>query len=593
MRYVWWRLKCSGAWCGLGALISAGQISCTAEVQSGVRGTGAVSGVAGASGASGATAAGGNAGTGGSGGSGGSGLSAGSGSGATGGAAGTASVDCAASIPSRLVLLGDFQFSNAARGLLGESAVNPLAPGPEAKPFSQKGVTPTTSLVDTRINWAATAAGSLADRFTEVTGCPETGDDACAQTFLAAFAARAFRRPVSAEEVTDLMAVYAVGKETDFETGVRLAVHAILSSPSFSTRTEYGVVGQDGKRRLTPHEIASELSFMLMDRGPDAELAAAADSGALADPTEIRRQVERLVALPEVQLNLTQTLMAAWGVSNLLGATKDETLFPEYTPFLQSSMYHETQLFIEQALWTSGGPVSGLLRSTTTFVNEALADYYGVTYPGSGDGTEYLPITMPSNRMGLLTQPAILAGRARSDNTSVVARGIFVGELLLCLEETGPPPEDLAGAIQDQLTADMSEKERAALRASNGVCAGCHAQIDPPGLLFENYDAIGRHRTQLDGATIDSSNDLTGLFSAGAPFNDALEFANAAASSPELVACLARHVLAYGAASDAIHADGCEVEAVIGSLAAPNPTMPQLIGAIAASPALVLRSEVQ
>lgn len=511
----------------------------------------------------------------------------------TGGTAGTAPSECAVSIPSRLVLLGDFQFSNAARGLLGENAVDPLAPGPEAKPFSQKGLAVTTSFVDKRLNWAGTAARSLNDRFTDVTSCTESDSDACAQTFLSTFAARAFRRPVTTEEVADIMTVFTVGKQTSFTTGVRLGVHAILASPSYSTRSEFGAVGQDGKRRLTPHEIASELSFMLMDSGPDAELTAAADSGALADPAEITRQVTRLIAKPEVQQNVTQTLMAAWGVSNLLGASKDMGQFPDYTPFLQSSMYHEAELFIGDVLWASGGPASALLTSTRTFVNAELAEYYGVTYPGAGDGSEYVPASMPANRMGLMTLPAIMAGRARSDNTSVVARGLFVNDWLLCLAEIDAPPEDLADDIQNLLAADMTEKERAEVRAQNGNCAGCHAQIDPPGLLFENYDAVGRYRTTLEGETIDASNDLTGLFSAGAPFANALEFANAAASSPELTACLARHVLAYGAAEDAIHANGCEVQAVIAALAAPNPSMTDLVLAISESPALTLRAEVQ
>lgn len=599
MRLDWWRLRPVYR-CVLGTVVAATQTACTAEIDGqGPQGSsGAVPGVTGGSAGAAATGAGGSAPAGGSAGSGQGGSSGLGGSSGTpgagaGGTAGTTPVECAVSIPARLVLLGDFQFSNATKGLLGETAVDPLAPGPEAKPFSQKGLTVTTSLVDKRLNWAGTAAASLNDRFNPVTGCSETDSDACAQTFLSAFAARAFRRPVTTEEVTDIMAVFTVGQQTSFTTAVRLAVHAILASPSYSTRTEFGVIGQDGKRRLTAHEIASELSFMLMDSGPDAELAAAADSGALADPAEITRQVSRLIAKPEVRSNVTQTLMAAWGVSNLLGASKDTGMFPEYTPFLQSSMYHESELFIGDALWTSGAPVSGLLTSTRTFANEALAEYYGVAYPGSGDGTEYLPITMPANRAGLLTLPAILAGRARSDNTSVVARGLFVNEWLLCLDEIDAPPANLAGEIQNQLSADMTEKERAAVRAGNGMCLGCHTLIDPPGLLFENYDAIGRYRTTLDGEAIDASNDLTGLFSAGAAFANALEFATAAASAPELAACLTRHVLAYGAAEDAIHADGCEVQAVIAALAAPNPSMTDLMLAISASPALTLRSEVQ
>jgi hypothetical protein len=428
----------------------------------------------------------------------------------------------------------------------------------------------------------------LSARFTAVTGCPTTGDAACARDFLARFAEQAFRRPVSAEEVTDLMAVFELGAQSDFETGVRLAVEAVLSAPSFTYRSEIGEAGANGVARLTAYELASELSFMLTDAPPDAELYAAAQSGALLASDEVTRQVERMLALPAVQDSLTKTLMAAWQIGNLFGTVKDPGLFPEYTPALQSSMYRETEAFVQAVLWTRDAPVSELLTSRESFVDAALAALYDVPFSGAA-GSELSPATLPSQRAGILTQASLLTLLSRTDNTSVVARGLFVRGALLCLPKIPGPPESLAGEIMALLEADMTERERADVRATTQPCGGCHAQFDPFGLLLESYDPLGRHRTQIDGQAIDSNTSLDGLGSFMGQYADAVSFAQAAATSPEFSGCLTRHLIAYGTGDDGLAPAHCQVSDAIAQLPA-SPTMRDLVRAATASQALTYRS---
>lgn len=492
--------------------------------------------------------------------------------------------------PTGLVLLPDYQFSNAIRGLLGEAAVSPQAPDSSDKTFTQKGLVVNAPLVDTRVNWAGVAAADVGARLAVATGCAENGTDACAETFIRSFAAKAWRRPVVAAEVTDLLAVYTVGKSTSFRRGVELAVHAILSAPSFGYRTEFGVPSAAGQVTLTPHEVASELSFFLADQGPDPELMAAADAGTLSDPAEIRRQVERLVKTTAVQTSLTQTLMAAWNLANLFGATKPN--FPEYTPLLQSSMFRETELFLNDVFWTTSSPVAVALTSPKTFVNASLAAFYGITYPGPSGSTEFFPVELPATqRSGLLTQPSFLAGRARTDNTSVVARGLFVRGALLCLPKIQSPPAELSNKIEEQLAADLSERERSQLRTSDPNCAGCHVRFDAFGLLFENYDPIGKYRTELEGQAIDSAVDVSALGSSiQGVIPNAVEFAKRAAASPEFKGCLTQQLISYASGDERFNQDSCEVRQAIQKLPAAEPTLGQIVAEVAASPALMVRS---
>jgi hypothetical protein len=493
-------------------------------------------------------------------------------------------------LPPRLLVLSEYQHLNSLRTLLGAEAISPEDAAEytvQTKPFSQKGVVVNSSVVHQRLAWAEGAGKALGPRFQAFTGCaPGAVDDGCARRFLSDFAARAFRRPVEAAEVEDLMGVYTTAKASGFAQGVQRAVEAVLAAPSFLYRREIGVADARGGLALSPHELASELAFLLTDAPPDADLRAAADTGTLAKDDEVKRQVGRLLSQSAVQDSLGSTLISAWGVSNVFGSAKDPTLFPEYSPQLQAAMYHETELFVRDVLWTRKAPVGELLSSNRTFVNEPLAKIYGVPFTGSPG--EYAPVTLPPERAGLLTQPSLLAAYSRTDTTSVVARGLFVRGPVLCLSKLPAPPASLAGRVQDLLKADMTERQRAEVRAGDAACAGCHSGIDPFGLLMEGFDPLGRTRTMLKGLPIDDN----GMVSAGTlhgNFDGAAQFAMAAAHSAEFSACVSRHLLAYATQNDELLASDCDVTSISASNA--SSSMSALVEAVATSHALRLRAK--
>jgi hypothetical protein len=249
-------------------------------------------------------------------------------------------------------------------------------------------------------------------------------------------------------------------------------------------------------------------------------------------------------------------------------------------------MYRETDAFVEAVLWTRNAPVSELMTSRESFVDSALATLYGVDSPG---GTELAPVTLPAERAGLLTQASVMSLLSRTDNTSVVARGLFVRGAILCLPKIDSPPESLAGEIMALLAADMTERERADVRATTQPCGGCHAAFDPFGLLLESYDPLGRHRDVIDGEPIDTNTTLAGLGSFMGTFPDAVSFAQAAAASPEFTACLTRNLIAYGTVDDALKTSDCQVSDAVAQLPA-SPTMSDLVRAATASTALTYRT---
>jgi hypothetical protein len=517
------------------------------------------------------------------------------GGGAAGGVAGGAAGPqgpCGARLPPRLVLLSDYQHLNSLKALLGAEAIDATDAAehtPQTKPFTQKGVVVNASLVHQRLAWSEKASASFSARFAQLSGCDAArADDACARRYFTGFAARAFRRPVVAAEVDDVMAVYMVGKATSFANGVKRGVEAILAAPSFMYRRELGAADPAGGVSLLPHELASEISFLLTDQPPDAELSGAADSGELAQPAELARQVERLLAKREAQDSLSSTLISSWGLSNLFGTVKDPELFPDYGPLLQGSMFRETELFVRDVLWDRAAPVRELLSSRRSFVNAPLAKLYGVPFTGKTD--EFVPVELPEQRAGLLTQPAVMATLARTDTTSVVARGLFVRGAMLCLPKLPGPPESLSTQIQELLEADMTERERAEVRKQNTMCSGCHAGIDPFGLLLEQYDPLGRYRTTLEGETIDASAQVAGGSLSG-QYANAIAFVEAAAAAPEFAACVGTRLLSYATQDEELKATDCQVSDVMEAAGSEQPTMTQLVKAVAASPALRVRNQ--
>jgi hypothetical protein len=273
----------------------------------------------------------------------------------------------------------------------------------------------------------------------------------------------------------------------------------------------------------------------------------------------------------------------------LFGASKDPGLFPEYGPLLQSNMFEETRLFLNQALWGADGSIGKALTSRRSFVNQALADLYDVPFSGATP-TEFVPVDLPAGeRAGLLTQASLLSARARSDNTSVVARGLFVRSALLCLPRPPPPPEDVIAQVQALLAADLTEPERAEFRAMTSPCNGCHTTMDAFGLMLENYDPIGRFREELAGG--DPIEPTVTLDAMGFPgtFDGAVDFVAAAAESPQFTACVARHLAVYATGDDGLATRNCELDEFMQMVPAQT-DLRQIVTSLAGSALLRARS---
>jgi hypothetical protein len=372
-------------------------------------------------------------------------------------------------------------------------------------------------------------------------------DLACAEQLIDDLGARAFRRPLTAGERDDLVAVYELGAPESFEAGVQLVIEAILQAPSFLYRTELG--GGDAAPgevvELTAYELAASVSFLLLDSIPDAPLWAAAQDGSLLDDDVLRDEVERLLALPRVRDNLARIYVAWLGATKAATTDKSSTLFPEFDEALRDASVEETRRFVA-TLVAEEGTLFELLTSRRTEINGALAELYGV--PGV-TGAQFVEVELPaSQRAGVLTQASMMATRAGPEETSVVHRGLMVQKLLLCAELPAPPP---GVDLDDPDLEGMDQRELAEFRAGVTACAACHALIDPFGLAFEHYDAIGRHR-----ASVDASADLPGL----GEVNDALPMLEALAEDPRVADCVVEKIVTYSLGRKLGNDDGCELD---------------------------------
>jgi hypothetical protein len=407
----------------------------------------------------------------------------------------------------------------------------------------------------------------------------------CAGRFVDSFAARAFRRPLEAGERERILVVFTSGSEGGtYEEGIRLVIEAVLQMPSFLYRRQIGRDLEVGFYELDSYEMASELGLLLRDGLPDDELLAAAARDELRTTEGLEAQVDRLLAIPEVRANVRATLMRWLELPRLAHAVREDPAFDEA---LRTSMQTETELFVNDVLEERGGSLHELLGSQTTFVDERLAALYGVSYPTGATG--FVEMEVP-HRVGILTHASWLTSFSGVSEPSVVKRGIFVARHLLC--KYIPPPNPIAVFdARPALAALANERERAEYRAGRADCGACHQYFDPFGVLFERYDALGRHRVEAGGMPIDSSWMVVDPPSIAGFYEDAEALLPELAASDEVLFCAARELTA--AAIDAPIEDGdrCLIEPMVEALGASNGDVFALVKAIALSDAFRIRRE--
>ena len=322
-------------------------------------------------------------------------------------------------------------------------------------------------------------------------------DTSCAREILSTLVGRAYRRPVTDIDVDNLLTFYEAGRASgDFDAGIELALRRLLVSPELLFRIERDPenIGPNTPYRLSDLELASRLSFFLWSSIPDDELLGLASRGELSKPQVLDDQARRMLADPRSEA-LVKNFAGQWlALRNVSAVQPDEDSFPDFGEGLRRGFSRETELFFESVL-REDRSVLDLLAADYTFVNERLARHYGIP---NVRGSHFRRVSLEGIdgvRGGLLGHGSILTVTSYANRTSPVLRGKWVLENILGTPPP-PPPADVPPLEETTSGRALSMREAMVQHRANPVCASCHQLMDPPGLSLENYDAIGRWRSQ-------------------------------------------------------------------------------------------------
>ena len=329
---------------------------------------------------------------------------------------------------------------------------------------------------------------------------------ACARKVVANLTQRAYRRPVTDQEVNSKLSLVtmAIKDGESFEEAVRVALEAILASPKFLFRMEVPPAVSTVPHLVSDHDLASRLSYFLWASMPDKDLMQRADRGELRKPGVLESQVRRMLADPKAE-NLVSNFAAQWLQLRILGRTKpDPARFPSVDDELLDAMRRETNLFVSTIIQEDRG-ILDFIDAPFTFLNGPLARHYGIT---GVDGEAFRRVELDGEqRGGLLTQGAILTVSSYPTRTSPPVRGKWVLENLMGTAPPPPPPE-VPVLDESKMATNMSMRQRLEQHRKDPSCAPCHNAMDPIGFGLERYDAVGAYRTHEGNILIDSSGTL-------------------------------------------------------------------------------------
>lgn len=456
-----------------------------------------------------------------------------------------------------------FEYNNVVRDLLGiRNRPADLLPGEESgngfgNDADALGVS--RILIDGYHDLAKSISSSVTEtreKAGSLTGCGDTPTDenACRDTFIANFGARAFRRPLESRESAALQATFAMGRtDRDFRGGVRAVVERILQSPQFLYRVELGEPDPalPGFARSTDFEMASRLSFLLWGSMPDPPLFEAATRNELRTREQIAAQATRLLADVRAR-DVTREFHSRWlGILGLSTFERSTFAYPSFKPELGELFRAETEAFVNDVIWNGTGDYQTLLQAPYSFVNETLAEFYQL--PGVvGPALRKVSLNA-KQRAGLLTQASVLSITTPGSRTNPVVRGKWVYTKMLCGQIPDPP----AGIpMEPAVTSGVSTRERLVRHRADPACTSCHRVLDPIGFGLENFNGIGQWRDSENGVTIDAQGEIEDTDATGV-FNGPIELAQRIAQSRDAQDCFVGNWLTFAYGRSELAEDEC------------------------------------
>lgn len=486
------------------------------------------------------------------------------------------------------------EYDNTVRDLLGDGSRPALAfpEEEEALGFNNNaealGVTSLLAghYLDAAERLAATAVADLSKL---LAGCDveEEGEDVCARRFIEELGQSTYRRPLAPAEVDALVATFDAAREQfDFETGIRLTLTTMLQSPHFLYRVEFGapIAGEEDVVKVAPYELASRLSYFLWGSMPDAALFEAAASGELESPEDVEKQATRMLADPRTRESVRDFHDQWLKLDEIERIEKDMDAFPDFDPEVRPLLRAEAETFLDSVVWDGKGDLDTILLAPYTFLNGALADYYGVEGP---TGEAFTKVEMPAGQAsGILTQGGLMAVLGKANQTTPVLRGKFIREHILC--QTVPPPPDDVDITPPDVDPSLPTRERFEAHSAEPLCSGCHRMMDPVGFGFEHFDAIGKWRDVEAGKPIDATGELVSAVVDG-PFDGVPELAAMLAGSSEVEKCMTLQWFRYAYGRAESVADKATLADLTAGFAASGHRIQDLIVALTRTDAFLYR----
>jgi mono/diheme cytochrome c family protein len=410
-----------------------------------------------------------------------------------------------------------------------------------------------------------------------------------ARIVLESFVPRAYRRPARPGEIDRLMefvrfSLAHEGESFDRPRATYAAMRAVLVSPHFLFRVETDPPVGAGPVSISEYELATRLSYFLWSTMPDDELFALAGQGRLR--AELENQVRRMLKNPKARA-LTDNFMPQWlKLRGLKTFAPDPALYPGFDEPLRRAMAEETARFFENVV-AEDRPITDFLDADYTFVNEVLAKHYGIE---GVTGEEFRKVRLdPEQRGGVLTQASVLTTTSTPVRPSPVKRGVWVLDVLFNTPPAPPPPntpeleadgKKLTGSFRQVMQKHRESQQ----------CAGCHSKFDPMGLALENFDALGRWRSDAAGVPIDAS----GVLNNGQSFKSGREFrAVLAGRKADFRRGLTEKLLTYALGRGLDFYDRCAVDAICAATAGDGDKFSSLVLAAVRSDPFQLRGGQQ
>jgi hypothetical protein len=394
-----------------------------------------------------------------------------------------------------------------------------------------------------------------------VSGCTDTSED-CARTLVTRLGERVLRRPVTDAETERLLGLFASDFSSDgFSAGAAAVVTALLQSPEFLHRFERAPASGTAETTLaSPWVLASRLAFLFWGSVPDQALLDAGREGRLATAADVEREARRLLSDERAQRGAEHFYRQWLRLADFQELEKDTVLYRVWSPALRADLEEETRLFLKSVLWDGDGRLATLFTARYSFMNARLADFYELPI-GNADRTSLTRTAFPAGtpRAGILTHGSILAAQAKANQTDPIHRGKFVREQFFC-QIPEPPPPDLV-VSPPRLDPRKTTRERFSQHRADPKCAGCHELLDPVGLIFENYDAVGQYRATEAEIPVDASGYLADTDVTG-DVNGVLELGQKLAGSTDVRRCVVRQWFRFAFARSETPEDTCTLDAL-------------------------------